>query len=124
MAKFWFLLTVAFIDLPRLGGTERLRGYPADRFRDRAVTMATAEYTWDLGNFLAAYTFVDAGRVYSELEDLGTSNTHIGFGGGVQLHTNHSFLLRGQVALSREGDVFFEVAFAPAFGRRERAGVY
>ena len=114
--------TLAFIDLPRLGGTELLRGYPNGRFRDRAVSVATAEYSWELGNFLAAYTFVDVGRAWRGFERIDLDSLHTGFGGGVQLHTNKSFLMRAQVAFSREGNAFFELAFTPAFGRRERAG--
>lgn len=119
--------TISFIDLPRLGGTEFLRGYPEGRFRDNAVALGTAEYTWDLGNFLAAYTFVDVGRALrslSALRDGDADDWHVGFGGGVQIHTNASFLMRGQLAFSREGDAFVELVFSPAFGRRERAGRY
>ncbi len=119
--------TISFIDLPRLGGTEFLRGYPEGRFRDKAVALGTAEYTWDLGNFLAAYTFVDVGRALPSLRaigDEGASSWHLGFGGGVQIHTNASFLMRGQLAFSREGNAFVELVFSPAFGRRERAGRY
>jgi hypothetical protein len=114
---------ISFIDLPRLGGSEILRGYPTDRFRDRAITVATAEYTWDLGNFLAAYTFVDAGRAWPSLVDIDPrEGIRVGFGGGVQFHTHGSFITRGQVAASREGDVFLELVLSPAFGRRERTG--
>ncbi|MFN0245848.1 MAG: hypothetical protein ACKV2T_03000 [Kofleriaceae bacterium] len=119
--------TISFIDLPRLGGTDFLRGYPDGRFRDKAVALGSAEYTWDLGNFLAAYTFVDVGRALPSLADItegGADRWHLGFGGGVQVHTNRSFLMRGQLAFSREGDAFFELVFSPAFGRRERAGRY
>ena len=117
---------ISFIDLPRLGGTDFLRGYPQNRFRDRAVALATAEYTWDLGNYVAGYLFVDAGRTvhtWSQL-DKSLDELHVGFGGGVQLHTENSFVLRGQLAFSREGDAFVQLALAPAFGRRERAGRY
>ncbi len=117
---------ISFIDLPRLGGPEFLRGYPQDRFRDRAVALATAEYTWDLGNYLAGYLFTDAGRAVHTWSQLDTNldELHVGFGGGVQVHTAKSFLLRGQLAFSREGDVFIQLALSPAFGRRERAGRY
>lgn len=116
---------ISFIDLPRLGGPEHLRGHPVDRFRDRAVTLATAEYTWDLGNYLAGYLFVDAGRAWKSLSDVTIDDSiNVGFGGGVQVHTHSSFVMRGQLALSREGNVFVELALAPAFGRRERAGRY
>ena len=116
---------ISFIDLPRLGGAEYLRGYANGRFRDRAVTLGSAEYTWDLGNYLAAYTFVDVGRPWPSLAAIeadGTANLRVGYGGGVQIHTPSSFMTRLQVAASRDGDVFLELALSPAFGRRERAG--
>ncbi|HEY4055315.1 MAG TPA: hypothetical protein VGM39_01860 [Kofleriaceae bacterium] len=115
---------ISFIDLPRLGGVDWLRGYPDGRFRDKAVTLVTAEYGWDLGNFVSAYLFLDGGRTWSTLENVDPDSLHYGYGGGIELHTNDSFLMRGQLALSREGDVFFELALRPAFGRRERAGRY
>jgi hypothetical protein len=113
----------SFIDLPRLGGTELLRGYPSGRFRDRALTLATTEYTWDLGNFLAAYLFVDAGRVWPSIRDV-TFDTplRVGYGGGIQLHTTASYLGRVQLAASRDGDYVLELVLAPAFRRRERIG--
>lgn len=116
---------ISFIDLPRLGGPEHLRGYPIDRFRDRAVALATAEYGWDLGNYLAGYLFVDAGSAWNSFADVEIDDDlHVGFGGGVQVHTYNSFVMRGQLAFSREGNVFVELAVAPAFGRRERGGRY
>lgn len=115
---------LSFIDLPRLGGSEYLRGYPDGRFRDRVVALGTAEYTWDLGNMLAAYTFVDVGRPAPSLSALDFDGLRVGFGGGVQLHTQDSFITRLQLAGSGEGDFYFELVLSPAFGRRERAGRY
>lgn len=115
---------LSFIDLPRLGGSEYLRGYPDGRFRDRVVALGTAEYTWDLGNMLAAYTFVDVGRPAPSLSALDLDGLRLGFGGGVQLHTQDSFITRLQLAGSGEGDFYFELVLSPAFGRRERAGRY
>ena len=116
--------TISFIDLPRLGGSDFLRGYAEGRFRDRAVTLATVEYGWDLGNFLGAYLFADLGRAWKSLADVDASGLHAGYGGGIQLHSYNDFIMRGQLALSREGDFYFQFVFAPAFGRRERAGRY
>jgi outer membrane protein assembly factor BamA len=113
---------ISFVDLPRLGGNEYLRGYPPDRFRDRASTLFTAEYMWALGNFMSAYAFVDTGRVWHSLRDFTLEEFRVGFGGGLQLQTHNSFLMRLQVAASRDGDVFLEVALSPSFERRERAG--
>jgi hypothetical protein len=116
--------TASFIDLPRLGGTEFLRGYPSGRFRDRAATLATAEYTWDLGNFLAAYTFVDVGRVWHSLADFTVEDPRVGYGLGVELHTTTSYVGRVQAAASRDGDFVLELVLSPAFPRRERIGRY
>jgi hypothetical protein len=115
---------ISFVELPRLGGPDFLRGYPRDRFRDRAVALATAEYAWDLGNYFGGYTFVDVGRPFRSLSEANLSALRVGFGAGIEMRTYRSFLLRGQLAASREGDVFFELALSPAFGRRERAGRY
>lgn len=112
---------IPFIDLPRLGGGDYLRGYAYGRFRDRTVALGTVEYAWDLGNYLAGYLFVDAGRTYRSLAELEASDLHIGYGGGVQVHTMKSFVARLQVAASHE-DTFLQLAFSPALGRRERAG--
>lgn len=115
---------IPFIELPRLGGAELLRGYPAGRFRDRATTLAGAEYTWDIANHAAAYLFVDAGRAWRSLREVQIDDSlRVGYGGGVQLHTRRSFLMRVQVAVSDE-NLLFELKLSPAYGRRERAGRY
>jgi hypothetical protein len=114
--------TISFLDLPRLGGTDFLRGYPSSRFRDRALALGSAEYMWDLGNYLAAYTFVDVGRVYRSLEDVSLDVLRVGYGGGMQLHTSTSYVGRVQLAANRDGDVFLELVLSPAFPRRERVG--
>jgi hypothetical protein len=90
--------------------------------RDRAVALGSAEYSWALGNILAAYLFVDAGRPMDSLTDVADEVPRVGFGGGVQVHTSYSFITRMQIAASGDGDVFLELALSPAFGRRERAG--
>jgi hypothetical protein len=116
---------IAFTDLPRLGGSEYLRGYATERFRDRAVALGTVEYQWAVGINFAAYTFVDVGRPFESLEDAKSTDVfRMGFGGGLQVHTRKTFFTRLQVAASREGDVLFNLIFSPAFGRRERAGKY
>ncbi len=115
---------VSFVDLPRLGGPEFLRGYPSGRFRDHALTLATAEYTWELHNYFAAYTFVDAGRVWPSLSDFDFADPRVGFGIGVEWHTQHTFMGRVQLAGSKDGDFLVDLVVAPAFPRRERIGRY
>lgn len=113
---------ISFIDLPRLGGSEYLRGYPTGRFRDRAVVLGTAEYTWALMHNASAYTFIDVGQALATWEDVPSEKIRFGYGFGIQLHTKNTFLMRTQLAFSREGDLAFNLVFSPAFGRRERAG--
>jgi hypothetical protein len=113
---------ISFVELPRLGGSEYLRGYASGRFRDKAATLATAEYTWQVSNHFTGYTFFDIGGALRSLEDIPDERLRFGYGGGVQLHSKNSFYTRIQVASSREGGLFLDFIFSPAFGRRERAG--
>ena len=113
---------ISFVELPRLGGSEYLRGYASGRFRDRAVTLATAEYTWQVSNHFTGYTFFDIGGALRTLEAVDDERLRFGYGGGVQLHSKNTFYTRFQVASSREGGLFLDIIFSPAFGRRERAG--
>lgn len=113
---------ISFIDLPRLGGSEYLRGYPTGRFRDRAVVLATTEYAWAVMNNASAFLFVDVGQALASYADAPDTKIRVGYGGGLQLHTRNTFLMRVQLARSREGDLAFNLVFSPAFGRRERAG--
>lgn len=100
------------VDLPQLGGTALLRGYPSGRFRDRALTLASAEYTWRFMRSVAAYTFVDAGRVWPSLEAV-TLDSRIGYGLGLQFLTATTSLGRIQVAASRDGDFVLELVWQP-----------
>ena len=112
----------SFTDLPQLGGAEFLRGYRRGRFRDDVVGLATAEYTWDLGNYFAGYLFADVGRVWDAFDEITLDDLRAGFGLGVQWHTLYTYLARAQVAVSKDGDVLFDLIVTPAFSRRERLG--
>ncbi len=96
---------VPFVELPYLGG-DILRGYDFARFRDRVAVVGTAQYTWDLSRYTNAFLFVDTGRVYSALEDLTFDDLRLGYGGGVELHSNTDFVLGGTLASSIDGGVF------------------
>ena len=115
---------VPFVDLPPLGGPLMLRGYEQDRFRDRALTMASAEYEWGLGPSFSAALFVDSGRVWSSLGDVGFDDLRVGYGAALQMHQRHSFLFRFDVSSSIDGGLFFNLGFDPAFNVRDRAGRY
>jgi len=106
---------IPFVDLPRLGGPILLRGYERDRFRDRAMALGSAEYLWDLGRGWAAFAFSDAGRVYPSLADFTFEDLRVGFGGGLEFHSDRSFLGRFNVASSIDGGVFFSLSLDPVY---------
>jgi hypothetical protein len=115
------LTEIPFTDLPRLGGPLLLRGYDRDRFRDRTFVLGSAEYQFDLSsNMLAGFLFVDAGRVFPGLDDLTLEDLRVGYGGGVQMHTDKTFLGRLTVASSIDGGVEVYLSFDPVYDPKAR----
>jgi hypothetical protein len=110
---------IPFTDLPRLGGPVLLRGYTRDRFRDRVSMLASIEYRYPVWRQLAAYVFVDAGRVVSDVAEAGRTvltprDWRASGGGGLELLTGDRFRLRFQGAGSPEG-AFFQFAMEPVY---------
>jgi hypothetical protein len=54
---------VPFTDLPSLGGPQRLRGYPLDRFRGNTALLGTMEYRYPVHQWVTGALYVDAGKV-------------------------------------------------------------
>lgn len=111
---------VPLTELPSLGGASFLRGYPADRFRDRVAVLGSLAYQWDLAMFLDASLFVDAGRVFPSLRDLPLDHPRVGYGVAIALHSEHDFLLEGSVASSIDGGVFLNLTFNRALDAHRR----
>ena len=111
---------IPFTDLPRVGGTELLRGFAHDRFRDRVAAVGSLEYDFPLQSWVGAYTFIDAGRVAHDIGSLEPNGLHVGWGGGLQLHTHDAFLLRVQAAHSTDG-MFLGLALDPTYDTRGKA---
>lgn len=116
------LRSIPFPDLPTLGGSKLLRGYPSGRFRDRGSLLATVEYRYPVQDNIAGYLFVDAGRVLDDWNDLTPSelqHTRVSWGAGVYLFSEGGLLLRGQLASSIDGGLFIQLmldtsdAYAP-----------
>ncbi|HEX3477484.1 MAG TPA: BamA/TamA family outer membrane protein [Kofleriaceae bacterium] len=114
------LAEVPFTELPQLGGADDLRGYPADRFRDRVSAVGSAEYEWDLSDLLSASVYVDAGRVFRSLDDVGSGRLRVGYGIALQGHTEYSFGFRGSLSSSIDGGLFFNLSFNQVFALDER----
>jgi hypothetical protein len=111
---------VPFQELPMLGGDTYLRGYPYARFQDRLAAVATLQYGWDLSLYADAFLFVDAGRVYHEYSELSVSDLKCGFGVGINLHSDRSFLVVGTLGTSIDGGVVVTAAFNPVFENHRR----
>jgi hypothetical protein len=111
---------VSFFDLPQLGGTTLLRGYPTERFRDRIAAIGSLDYQWDLSQMFSASLFTDVGRVYGSADELALSGLRVGYGVGLEAHTRSSFWFRGTIASSIDGGVFLNLAFEPVFDVGER----
>jgi outer membrane protein assembly factor BamA len=111
---------VPFTELPYLGG-DFLRGYDYARFRDKVAAVATAQYQWDLSRFADAFIFVDAGRVYPALTSLSLDNMRVGYGGGLNLHSNSGDYVAGvTVASSIDGGLQFTLTLAPLWNGTPR----
>jgi hypothetical protein len=110
---------IPFSELPSLGGAEFLRGYRQDLFRDRLAGLVSAEYFFPIDARISAYSFVDAGRVYSGLEALSVRDLRLGFGGGLQIHNGGLFISRIQLASSLDRELMFQIRFEPTFSMQE-----
>lgn len=75
---------VPFTELPMLGGSSFLRGYPFERFRDRAAGFGSVQYQWDVSHILDAYLFADAGRVFPSIANVTLHGLRVGY--GIELH--------------------------------------
>jgi surface antigen Omp85-like protein len=107
--------TVPFADVPSLGGSSLLRGYPLDRFRDRIAALGSLEYRWDLGRSLEAGLFVDAGRVYSSVHDVTLDGMRVGYGTVLELHSDRGFVCEGSISSSIDGGLYFNLSLSPIF---------
>lgn len=114
---------VTFLDMPMLGGSSVLRGYPGERFRDRIAALASLDYVWDLSQMFAARVFTDVGRVFASADDATVNDLRLGYGIGLEAYTKSSFAVRTSLASSIDGGLFLNLSFSPVFevdGRIER----
>jgi hypothetical protein len=112
---------VPLVELPSLGGPHLLRGYERDRFRDRALTMVSAEYRFPIAAHASGYIFVDGGRVFRTLEEFSFDDWRLGFGGGFDLFSKSEQLLRLQAAGSKDGDFLMSVVLGADFDHEPRS---
>ncbi|MBA3459966.1 MAG: hypothetical protein H0T46_08390 [Deltaproteobacteria bacterium] len=115
---------IPFTELPRLGGAGMLRGYRTDRFRDKLTTTTTLEYHWPIHEFVTGELFVETGKVgrtYDALLGKGfRDNWHVGYGGGLIIHTKDSIKVRFDVAYGEGLEFYLSTDVLNAFHKRDR----
>lgn len=105
---------VPFHMLPRIGGSDGVRGYGAYRFVDRHAAILSGEYRWTPGKTLDMAIFWDTGVVAPERRGLSLRRAHSSWGVGARFHTPAQTALRIELAVGREGPHLI-FAVSPAF---------
>ena len=105
---------IPFFRLARLGDSQTLRGYDSYRFYGRNATAWNMEYRTDLTGALGAFAFTDFGQVFDRRADFGARNFRVTYGGGLQIKSKKSIILRTYLARSEERTRFM-VSFGPTF---------
>jgi hypothetical protein len=94
--------TVPFFLLPAIGGGSTVRGYPDFRFRDRNRLVMNAELRWTPARFMDMAVFYDTGKVAARREDLDFDDLKESYGIGMRFIGLDGYVLRLEVAHSRE----------------------
>lgn len=97
-----------------IGGGTTLRGFDEFRFRDPRNILINAEYRWEVWTYMDFSLFYDAGKVFSEFDQLNFDDLESAYGFGVRMHAPGGFLLRMDVASSNEG-FRFHIGSGPSF---------
>ena len=106
---------VPFYLQPTLGGSRVLRGFATDRFRDRSLVWAQAEYGWDLWPFLGTVLFYEAGAVASEPAALGFKDLKRDYGIGFRIGSARTIAVRTDVAFGSGEGTRIAMRFSHAF---------
>jgi hypothetical protein len=95
-----------------LGGSSTVRGIPKDRYVGKGAVVSNNELRWRAADFtlhgrassLVLSGFVDAGRVWDDQIDVGSTlrDLHAGYGGGVRLAFGSSFVIATDVGHSAQ----------------------
>jgi outer membrane protein assembly factor BamA len=101
-----------------LGGSDSLRGLDTQRFTDDARFFSNAELRFHLYELLfyrqhiewQAAAFVDAGRVWPGLDELGLAGMHFSGGGELRLVWDADFVIRvGLGAAGEQADIWLSL---------------
>ena len=94
---------IPFYLMETLGGAKDVRGFGEFRFRDKRNLLVSAEYRWEVWEYLDFTLFFDAGKVFHDVDDFNFDKMHTGYGFGIRAHAQENFVLRFDLAKSTEG---------------------
>lgn len=106
---------VPFYFLAYVGGVDTIRSFREFRFKDENALWMNVEYRWRASKWVSVATFVDAGEVRADWEDIGLSGLKTGYGVGLRVHsTKQTFVRLDAGTGGGEGwQIFFK--FGPSF---------
>jgi hypothetical protein len=85
---------VPFYFLPYVGGVDTIRSFHEFRFKDENAMWMSAEYRWVPIKWVSLATFVDAGTVDRNYQDIASGDLKTGYGFGVRVHTRRQTFAR------------------------------
>ena len=105
---------VPFHLMETVGGANSIRGFREYRFRDTRNLVLNAEYRWEVWTFAHLAVFYDAGKVFSDADDLDLSGMKSGYGFGLRGQAPGGMALHFDLARSNEG-LIFHIGSGPSF---------
>ncbi len=105
---------VPFYLMETLGGANSIRGFREYRFRDTRNLLVNVEYRWEVWTYTDFALFYDAGKVFSDPDDLNFDNLKSGYGFGIRGHGPGGMVLRFDFARSSEGFIL-HIGSGPSF---------
>ena len=108
-ARIW-LQTVTGIapyqEMSKIGDSWTARGYKADRFLDKSMSLVSVEYRFPVFKKLGGVLFTDMGRVYKKPGDFELDDWHSNYGYGFRFYLEN-FVVRMDIGKSSEGSRLF-----------------
>lgn len=84
-----------------LGGNSTLRGFPQDRFLDKAILLLNNELRFPVYGRFGGLIGIDAGRVFDSLENIGSGDFKYNIAAGLRLYMD-TFVVRLDTGFSKE----------------------
>ena len=92
--------------LNSIGGTNTLRGYPQDRYLDKACAILNAELRFPIFRRLGGVVGVDGGKVWQSLDELDIPRWAVNSVAGLRLYMDN-FVVRADLGFGKDGTGFY-----------------